>query len=140
MIMADCEILKLPLSLSTSKGKAACLILHLASTNVDKAVALSPCCGISLQFVMDLVLLRGMAAHCSYRVPLREELLVQKCYIKKQDLGRNLWRKSHQGRSAQDQVTTVSITKRYNFHHNQTHWRKRLFWEGIPSTISQHSI
>ena len=38
MIMADCGTLKLPLSLSTLKCKAACLIFHLARKKVDKPV------------------------------------------------------------------------------------------------------
>lgn len=38
MIVADCETVKLPLSLSTLKGKAAGCISHLASKRVDKSV------------------------------------------------------------------------------------------------------
>lgn len=51
MITADCEIQKLPLSLSSLKGKAACLIFHLASKKVDKPVvyhlAVEPPFGLS---------------------------------------------------------------------------------------------
>lgn len=38
MIVADCETVKLPLSLSTLKGKAASHISHLASKIVDRSV------------------------------------------------------------------------------------------------------
>lgn len=49
--MADCETLKLSLSLSALKRKAACLVFHLASKKVDKPVvyhlAVEPPFGLS---------------------------------------------------------------------------------------------
>lgn len=51
MIVADCETVKLPLPLSTLKGKAAGRISHLASKIVDKSVfyhlAVEPPLGLS---------------------------------------------------------------------------------------------
>lgn len=38
MIVADCETVKLPLSLSTLKGKADGRVSHLASKIVDKSL------------------------------------------------------------------------------------------------------